>query len=169
MSNIISNKDISYNFTQTVNDFSDNGLTYYPGKYKIRVRANFGGYKSPTDISLNSEWSNSKEFNVPYHSIKNLKITPYNKNNIMDLIDVSYIKLEWDDMVKCNLSDNFGINIPDNFTVIREWSSKGFNYMPDYQKTILNDRTDYLDQEYPLGSEITWPRQYRYDISGNYS
>jgi len=173
MSNITSNKDISYNFSQTVNDFSDNGLTYYPGKYKMRIRANFGGYQSPTDISLNSEWSKSKEFNVPYHSIENLKITPYNKNNIKDLVHVSYIELEWDDMIKCNLSDNsginFGINIPDNFTVIREWSSKGFNYMPDYEKVISRDSVSYSDQEYPLGSEITWPRQYRYDISGNYS
>ena len=119
--------------------------------------------------SNKSEWTSIKEFSVPYHSIKNLKITPYNKNNIKDLTDVSYIKLEWDDMIKCNLSDNFGINIPDNFTVIRQWSSKGFNYFPDYEKVISKDSVSYLDQEYPLGREITWPRQYKYDISGNYS
>ena len=118
---------------------------------------------------LKSEWTSIKEFDVPYHSIKNLKITPYNKNNIKDLTDVSYIKLEWDDMIKCNLSDTFGINIPDKFTVIRQWSSKGFNYFPDYEKVISKDSVSYLDQEYPLGLEITWPRQYKYDISANYN
>ena len=169
MVNVTSKYDISYNFSQTLNSFSDNGLTYYPGKYKMRLRANFGGYQSPTDIGLNSEWSNLKEFDVPYHSIKNLKITPYNKNHIKDLVDVSYIRLDWDDMVKCNLSDNFGINIPDKFTVIRQWSSKGFNYLPDYEKVISKDSVSYLDQEYPLGSEITFPRQYKYDISANYN
>ena len=119
--------------------------------------------------SLKSDWTPMKEFNVPYHSIKNLKITPYNKNHIKDLVDVSYIRLDWDDMVKCNLSDNFGINIPDKFYVIRKWSSKGFNYLPDYQKVISKDSVSYLDQTYPLGSEITWPRQYKYDISANYN
>ena len=119
--------------------------------------------------SNKSEWTSIKEFSVPFHSIKNLKITSYNKNNVKDLIDVSYIKLEWDDMIKCNLSDTFGINIPDKFTVIRQWSSKGFNYFPDYEKVISKDSVSYLDQEYPLGREITWPRQYKYDISGNYS
>ena len=118
---------------------------------------------------LKSEWTSIKEFDVPYHSIKNLKITPYNKNNIKDLTDVSYIKLEWDDMIKCNLSDTFGINIPDKFTVIRQWSSKGFNYFPDYEKVISKDSVSYLDQEYPLGLEIILPRQYKYDISANYN
>ena len=55
MSNITSNKDISYNFSQTVNDFSDNGLTYYPGKYKIRVRASYSKVNLP---QINYEFTN---------------------------------------------------------------------------------------------------------------
>ena len=38
MVNVTSKYDISYNFSQTLNSFSDNGLTYYPGTYKMQVR-----------------------------------------------------------------------------------------------------------------------------------
>ena len=42
MVNVTSKYDISYNFSQTLNSFSDNGLTYYPG-IKMQVRAVHNG------------------------------------------------------------------------------------------------------------------------------
>ena len=96
-------------------------------------------------------------------------IKSYNKNNEEDTFDVSYIKLDWDTMVRCNLSNDFGINIPDNFILKRNWANIGLFYLPDYEKIIPFDSVSYTDQEYPLGENITWPRQYKYDISGNFA
>ncbi len=172
LSNITSNKDISYNFTEINNNISDsssNGLEYYPGTYNVKVRANYGGLQNPTNISLFSEWSDIKTFNVPYHKVKNVKIKSYNKNNEEDIIDVSYIKLDWDSMIICNLSNEYGINIPDSFTIKRSWANKDLFYLPDYEKNILYNEVTYTDQEWPLGENITWPRQYKYDISGNFA
>ena len=41
--------------------------------------------------------------------------------------------------------------------------------MPDYEETLNYNITSYTDQKWPLGQTITWPRSYRYDLSGNYS
>lgn len=172
LSNITSNKDISYNFIQInnyISDNSSNGLEYYPGTYSVKVRANYGGFQIPTNISLFSEWSDIKTFNVPYHKVKNVKIKSFNKNNEEDIIDVSYIKLDWDSMITCNLSNEYGIHIPDSFTIKRNWANKGLFYLPDYEKNISYNIITYTDQEWPLGENTTWPRQYKYDISGNFA
>jgi hypothetical protein len=158
ITNLTSIYDISYNFNISDNYFIDNGLEYYPGTYSVKVRAKYGT-QIPNDISFNSVWSNQQEFIVPIQSINNFTAVSYNDDDIIDITNPTKIILSWDSISKCNLSSSYGINIPDEYKLIR-------TSLPDNTQEIYNLK--YFDISYN-NTNIDKKKIYIYDLSGIYN
>ena len=93
MVNVTSKYDISYNFSQTLNSFSDNGLTYYPGTYKMQVRAvHNGGINFNNVNNYKYQFTNCgatgrlgpTQFNVMFHITEQINVTINTKELRMD-------------------------------------------------------------------------------------
>ena len=141
-------------------------LSIYQVNTTSKVRAI---YSENVDTQFKSEWSDIREFIVPYQNVNNFTVTSFNKDGIEDVTDVSYITLNWDSLNTCNLqNDVSGITIPSSFQLIRKFANHSNNFTIDYTIDIPFNQNSYIDNIYPLGEPTCWPRIYSYDLSTNY-
>ena len=152
--------DISYNFivdegTQLLEPLN-NGINYFPGVYKVKVRALYG-YHVPTtsDISgIFSEWSEEKSLNkIPNHLPTNAKIY---KNGTTIIINWDRIKETEESFIIPNHL------IPKSYYLIRNETSIENTLNVDISNNIHRETNSYHDKD------ITINRIYSYDLSANY-
>jgi hypothetical protein len=155
----IENLDISYNINTIITEYFSKYI--YPGKYKSRVKSNYG--------SLSSEWSDEKIFTVPPYPATNFTTIAYNSTGDEDITDVNNIKLKWKNPISiAELPVNY--TIPTNYTIPKTYTISRYDTSSDATSDTISWSKDISGTDTSFNDIIIngVQRIFRYELSANY-